>query len=46
MREIAAAMAAHRDRWGITRYAIREPHLDTANEVLAHLSHAARRPAG
>ncbi|MFE7311549.1 LLM class flavin-dependent oxidoreductase [Streptomyces sp. NPDC057555] len=42
VQEIAAAMAGHERRWGITRYVVREPHLDEADRVLAHLSHAAR----
>ncbi|WP_329454183.1 LLM class flavin-dependent oxidoreductase [Streptomyces sp. NBC_01497] len=39
--EIEAAMAEHERRWGITRYVIREAHLDAADEILTHLSHAA-----
>jgi probable F420-dependent oxidoreductase len=35
--EIAAAMKRHEQRWGITRYVVREPHLDDADRVLAHL---------
>lgn len=37
VQEIASALAAHERRWGITRYALREPHLDAADEVLTHL---------
>ena len=40
--EIRAAMADHERRWGITRYVIREAHLDAVDQVRAHLSHAAR----
>lgn len=35
--EIAEAMTRHAKRWGITRYVVREPHLDDADLVLAHL---------
>ena len=35
--EIAEAMTRHRQRWGITRYVVREPHLAGADLVLAHL---------
>ncbi|MFI1093784.1 LLM class flavin-dependent oxidoreductase [Streptomyces sp. NPDC020917] len=35
--EIAEATARHAQRWGITRYVVREPHLDDADLVLAHL---------
>ncbi|MFI6768609.1 LLM class flavin-dependent oxidoreductase [Streptomyces sp. NPDC050355] len=45
VREIAAALATHERRWGITRYVIREPHLDAAGQVLAQVSHAARHGA-
>ncbi|WP_406466505.1 LLM class flavin-dependent oxidoreductase [Streptomyces hirsutus] len=40
--EIRAAMADHERRWGITRYVVREAHLDRVDQVRAHLSHAAR----
>jgi alkanesulfonate monooxygenase SsuD/methylene tetrahydromethanopterin reductase-like flavin-dependent oxidoreductase (luciferase family) len=40
--EIRAAMVDHERRWGITRYVIREAHLDAVDQVRAHLSHAAR----
>ncbi|ANZ21114.1 flavin-dependent oxidoreductase, F420-dependent methylene-tetrahydromethanopterin reductase [Streptomyces noursei ATCC 11455] len=36
--EIAAAIATHERRWGITRYVVRERHLDGADRVFAHLS--------
>ncbi|WP_019544947.1 LLM class flavin-dependent oxidoreductase [Streptomyces sulphureus] len=36
--EIAAATAAHARRWGITRYVVREEHLDAADRLLAHLN--------
>ncbi|WP_328471400.1 LLM class flavin-dependent oxidoreductase [Streptomyces sp. NBC_00448] len=35
--EIADAIARHDQRWGITRYVVREPHLKAADLVLAHL---------
>lgn len=35
--EIARALTAHERRWGITRYAVRDDHLDAADQVLAHL---------
>ncbi|MFG2291172.1 LLM class flavin-dependent oxidoreductase [Streptomyces sp. NPDC048595] len=41
VREIAAALAAHERRWGITRYVVREPHLDAVDDVLAQVAHAA-----
>jgi hypothetical protein len=41
LEEIAAAMAEHRHRWGITRYVIREAHLDAADLIRAHLSQRA-----
>jgi probable F420-dependent oxidoreductase len=34
--EITASMARHQHRWGITRYVIREPHLDAADHILTH----------
>jgi probable F420-dependent oxidoreductase len=37
--EIAAAIADHQRRWGITRYVIREAHLPAADQIFAHLSH-------
>ncbi|GAB1339711.1 TIGR03621 family F420-dependent LLM class oxidoreductase [Streptomyces sp. E-15] len=42
VREIADAMAEHRRRWGITRYVVREAHLDAVDRVRAHLTHATR----
>ena len=47
--EIRASMADHERRWGITRYVVREAHLDAVDEVRAHSSEAAhedpsRRP--
>ncbi|MFE1786616.1 LLM class flavin-dependent oxidoreductase [Streptomyces sp. NPDC059506] len=38
--EIAAATAEHERRWGITRYVVREAHLDMVDQVRAHLSEA------
>ena len=35
--EIAQSVVRHEQRWGITRYVVREPHLDAADLVLAHL---------
>ncbi|WP_037908479.1 LLM class flavin-dependent oxidoreductase [Actinacidiphila yeochonensis] len=40
--EIGAAWAEHERRWGITRYVVREAHLDAADRVRARLSNAAR----
>jgi probable F420-dependent oxidoreductase len=37
--EIGTAIADHERRWGITRYVIRETHLDTVDHVRAHLPH-------
>ncbi|MEU6466639.1 LLM class flavin-dependent oxidoreductase [Streptomyces sp. NPDC046976] len=42
VQEIAASTAEHRRRWGITRYVVREAHLDAADRVRAHLAHATR----
>lgn len=42
--EIAAALARHERRWGITRYVVREPHMDAVERVLAHLDPAGAPP--
>jgi len=39
--EIASELARHEQRWGITRYVVREPHLDAADAVLGHLTRTA-----
>ncbi|MFI0723671.1 LLM class flavin-dependent oxidoreductase [Streptomyces sp. NPDC021224] len=36
--EIASALARHESRWGITRYVVREPHVEAADAVRAHLA--------
>jgi probable F420-dependent oxidoreductase len=36
--EIADQLLEHRDRWGITRYVVRETALDAAHDVLAELA--------
>ena len=36
--EIGAALADHERRWGITRYVVRESHLDAVDQVHAHLT--------
>ncbi|MFJ3339447.1 hypothetical protein [Streptomyces sp. NPDC086766] len=35
--EILAAMARHEQRWGITRYVVREPALDVAENLITRL---------
>ncbi|MFE9847255.1 LLM class flavin-dependent oxidoreductase [Streptomyces sp. NPDC005576] len=40
--EIRGTLAAHERRWGITRYVVREAHLDAVDQVRAHLSPAVR----
>ncbi|WP_327180383.1 LLM class flavin-dependent oxidoreductase (plasmid) [Streptomyces sp. NBC_01335] len=40
--EIGAALTAHERRWGITRYVVREAHLDAADQIRAHFSRTAR----
>ncbi|MFH8573979.1 LLM class flavin-dependent oxidoreductase [Streptomyces sp. NPDC017993] len=40
--EIRAAMADHERRWGITRYVVREAHLDAVDQVRGHSLDAAR----
>ncbi|MEU9348421.1 hypothetical protein AB0D74_45235 [Streptomyces sp. NPDC048278] len=35
-REITAALEEHRRRWGITRYVVRESHLDAVDRLRAH----------
>ncbi|MER8116015.1 LLM class flavin-dependent oxidoreductase [Streptomyces sp. NPDC094031] len=35
-REITAALDEHRRRWGITRYVVRESHLDAVDRLRAH----------
>lgn len=44
--EIEASLAEQERRWGITRYVVREPHLDAADQVLTHLSRSARSDRG
>lgn len=36
--QIADRLRGHRERWGITRYVVRPPAMETAHEVLAALS--------
>jgi hypothetical protein len=36
--ETTAALADHERRWGITRYVVREPHLDQVDRVRAHVT--------
>ncbi|MED7826815.1 hypothetical protein [Streptomyces chiangmaiensis] len=46
--EILAAMADHERRWGITRYVVREPALDAAENLITRLhrgSGVASRPS-
>ncbi|MFI8857329.1 LLM class flavin-dependent oxidoreductase [Streptomyces prasinus] len=43
--EILAAMADHERRWGITRYVVREPGLNAAENVIARLPHGSGTPS-
>ncbi|MFD0504967.1 hypothetical protein ACFQ0G_22785 [Streptomyces chiangmaiensis] len=44
--EILAAMADHERRWGITRYVVREPALDAAENLITRLHRGSGWPVG
>ncbi|MQA98084.1 MAG: LLM class flavin-dependent oxidoreductase [Streptosporangiales bacterium] len=44
--EILAELAAHRERWGITRYVVRDAAVDAVAPLLARLAAGGRTPRG